>query len=194
METETIVRRDIEEEEVVFSFYETLKSYLIAHNIQIKDFELLKIIALMSVYHNIYMYHKFESIEAKDLKTLRLSNTQLKNYKILNLMMYENIFNNLERYYNMTGMIVLNNDDKFAILKLSDDEKKQDYLNNPNLIYDIYGMVNRFFETFNYLIINPKSFFVIFNFIFSHDQAVKHGQKYYDDYEKFIGLFNIVKL
>lgn len=109
-------------------------------------------------------------------------------------MMYEDIFNNLERYYNMTGMIVLNNDDKFAILKLSDDEKKQDYLNNSNLIYDIYGMVNRFFETFNYLIINPKSFFVIFNFIFSHDQAVKHGQKYYDDYEKFIGLFNIVKL
>lgn len=193
METEAIVRRDIEEEEVIFSFYETLKSYLIAHNIQIKDFELLKIIALMSVYHNIYMYHKFESIEAKDLKTLKLSNTQLKKYKILNLMMYEDIFNNLEKYYNTTSMIVLNNDDKFTILKLSDDEKRQEYLNNPNLIYDIYSMVNRFFETFNYLIINPKSFFVIFNFIFSHDKAVKHNQKYYDDYEKFIGLFNIVE-
>ena len=194
METEAIVRRDIEEEEVIFSFYETLKSYLIDHNIQIKDFELLKIIALMSVYHNIYMYHKFENTEAKDLKTLRLSNTQLKNYKILNLMMYEDIFNNLERYYNTTSMIVLNNDDKFAFLKLSDDEKKQDYLNNPNLIYDIYGMVNRFFETFNYLIINPKSFFVIFNFIFSHDQVVKHNQRYFNDYEKYISLFNIVKL
>ena len=54
--------------------------------------------------------------------------------------------------------------------------------------------VNTYFETFNYLIINPKSFFVIFNFIFSHDQAVKHNQRYFNDYEKYISLFNIVKL
>lgn len=191
METEIITSRDIEEEEVIFSFYETLKSYIITHNIQIKDFELLKIIALMSVYHNVYMYYKFENIEVNNLKTLRLLNTRIKNYKILNLMMYEDIYDNLEKYYNMTSISVSNDNNKFIILKFSDDEKRQEYLNNPNLIYDVYGMINRFFETFNYSFISPKSFFVIFNFIFSHDQTIKHSQKYFNDYENYINLFNI---